>query len=713
MNHYLAIACMVFLAVSQACQPESTQMNKIPLDYPEVYRDTTIVDDYHGTAVADPYRWLEDDDSEETKTWVAAQNKVTFDYLADIPYRQRVVDRLTGLWDYEKYGSPFKESGKYYYFKNDGLQNQSVLYKMNEAGVDEVILDPNTFSEDGTTSLSSLAFSKNGRYLSYLISEGGSDWRKAKILDLETGNLLDDELQWIKFSGISWKGDGFFYSRYPVSDEGSELSGKNEYHSLYYHILGDDQSEDELVYRNEEHPQRNVYGSVSEDERWLFISESESTSGNSLAVKDLSRRDAEIIRVVEGFSADYQVVDADDERLIIQTNDDAPKEKLVTLSVSDLQGNMQDFIPESEHVLQDVSVAGGKLFLEYLYNASSQVKVYDLKGQYMQDLDLPGIGSVGTISGKKEEKEAFFSFSSFTVPTTIYSLDTENLEYSSFKSPTINFDFSPYVTEQVWYTSADGTNVPMFLTYHKDIKRDGSNPTLLYAYGGFNISITPSFALTMLPMLENGGIYAVANIRGGGEFGKQWHEAGTQERKQNVFDDFHAAAQFLIDEKYTSSDKLAIRGGSNGGLLVGACMTQRPDLYAVAFPAVGVLDMLRYHQFTIGWAWATDYGRSDDPIAFEYLKKYSPLHNVRPAAYPATMITTADHDDRVVPAHSFKFASELQHHHTGDNPVVIRIETSAGHGAGKPTSKMIEEAADILSFMYYNMNEQMQFDIKG
>ncbi len=703
--------CLVQIICS--CRTEDKVMTQIAIDYPDTYRDTSVVEDYHGRAISDPYRWLEDDNAEETKSWVTRQNKVTFEYLEQIPFRQQVVDRLTELWDYEKYSSPFKESGTYYYFKNDGLQNQSVLYRMNDGGEDEVILDPNIFSEDGTSSLAGMAFSKNGRYLAYLVSEGGSDWRTAKVLDLSTGLHLADELEWIKFSGISWAGDGFYYSKYPESRAGDELSGKNEYHSLYYHRLGDLQSQDDLIYRNDQYPQRSVYGSTTEDERWLIIYESESTSGNALSVKDLNRPGSQIVSIVDGFEADYQVVDSDDQRLIIQTNAGAPKERLVQLAVSDLGGEMRPFIEEEEDVLQGVSVAGGKLFLEYLHDASSLVKVYDLNGSFVANLTLPAIGNIGGISGKKEEDEAFFSFSSFVIPTTIYSIDTRTLEYQVFKTPDINFDFDQYVTTQVWYESYDGTRIPMFLTHKKGLVQDGSNPTLLYGYGGFNISITPNFALTMLPMLENGGIYAVANIRGGGEFGKAWHEAGTKERKQNVFDDFQAAAEFLISNKYTSSSKLAIRGGSNGGLLVGACLTQRPDLYAVGFPAVGVLDMLRYHEFTIGWAWATDYGRSDDPEAFEYLIEYSPVHNVGETSYPATMITTADHDDRVVPAHSFKFASELQHRQQGDAPILIRIETSAGHGAGKPTSKLIAEQADILSFMFFNMNEYMQFPLKG
>ncbi|MEL6390091.1 MAG: prolyl oligopeptidase family serine peptidase [Bacteroidota bacterium] len=696
-----------------ACQTPEPIMEKIPVTYPEVLRDSSIVDDYHGTPIQDPYRWLEDDNSEETKTWVTAQNKTTFGYLEQIPYRENVKDRLESIWNYEKYGSPFKEAGKYYYFKNDGLQNQYVLYKMNEDGPDDVILDPNLFSDDGTTSLAGLSFSKDGNYLAYMISEGGSDWRKAYVLDLNSMELLDDELEWIKFSGLSWAGDGFYYSRYPVSKDGDELSAKNEFHSLYYHQLGDTQDMDNLVYRNPDHPQRNVYGGTTEDERWLIIGESESTSGNSIRLKDLSKPNSQIVTIIDNFENDYNVIDSEGDQILVQTNADAPLRKILKLDANDLGAGFSDFIPESEDVLQGVSIAGGKIFAEYLHDASSLVKVFDLSGNHLEDLTLPGIGNVGSISGKKEDKEAFFSFSSYTNPTSIYSLNTETLDYEVFKRPEIDFDFDNYETNQIWYESYDGTEVPMFITHKKGLKLDGQNPTLLYGYGGFDISLTPNFSISILPLLENGGIYAVANIRGGGEFGKEWHTAGTKENKQNVFDDFQAAAEHLIQQKYTSSDKLAIRGGSNGGLLVGACMTQRPDLYAVAFPAVGVLDMLRYHQFTIGWAWATDYGRSDDPEAFNYLIKYSPLHNVREESYPATMITTADHDDRVVPAHSFKFASELQSKHRGDNPVLIRVETSAGHGAGKPTSKIIEEQADILAFMFYNMNEEMTFEMKG
>lgn len=695
-----------------ACQEEKIHFDKIPVNYPDVRRDTSVVEDYHGTEVTDPYRWLEDDNSEDTKAWVKAQNDVTFSYLSNIPFRDQLKERLKSLWDYEKYGSPFKEAGHYYYFKNDGLQNQSVLYKVVDGADDQVIIDPNKFSEDGTTSLAGLDFSKDGKYLAYFISEGGSDWRKARVLDLNTLELLDDNLEWIKFSGISWFGDGFFYSRYPASADGNELSAKNEYHSLYYHRLGDDQGKDELIYRNNDFPQRNVYAGTTDDESFLIISESESTSGNSVKVKDLRKKNAPIISVFDGFDSDYNAVDNQGDEILFLTNEGAPKKKLISVNMKNLSSPAKVVIPESEDVLQTVSIAGGKIFAEYIHNASSQVMVFGMNGEKQGELKLPTLGNIGGISGKKDDSEAFFSFSSFTVPTTIYSLDTKTLEYKIFKTPTIDFKFEDYITEQLWFESYDGTRVPMFVTHHKDLKKDGANPTLLYGYGGFDVSLLPSFGVTRLPLLENGGIYAMVNLRGGGEFGKEWHMAGTKERKQNVFDDFQSAAEYLIREKYTSPEKLAIQGGSNGGLLVGACITQRPDLYKVAFPAVGVLDMLRYHKFTIGWAWAADYGTSDDPEAFQYLMKYSPLHNVQPAAYPATMITTADHDDRVVPAHSFKFASELQNKHTGDNPVLIRVETSAGHGAGKPTDKSIEEYADIISFMYYNMDEPMSFPMK-
>lgn len=711
----LASSTLFFCACNENQDSNSMTQKKTISDYPSTHKDTSVIEDYHGNSVADPYRWLEDDHSDDTKAWVTDQNDLTFSYLDDIPFRNKVKDRLTDLWNYERFSSPFKRGDKYYYFKNDGLQNQSVLYSIEGlTGDGEVVLDPNTFSEDGTTSLGGFSFNKEGTLLAYTISEGGSDWRTAQILDLNTMETLDDKVEWIKFSGLSWKGDGFYYSRYPAADENDELSGKNENHMVYYHAIGTEQSQDKLIFSQAEHPLRNSYAQTTEDERFLIIASSESTSGNSLIIKDLSKDESDFISIVDGFSDDYSVVDNEGGDLFVLTNLDAPNKRLLKVnSESPAKSNWVDFIPESENKLQWVSSAGDKLFASYLHNASSQVKVYDRKGNYLQELALPGIGTVSGISGKEESEDAFYSFTSFTYPTSVFRLNTKSLTSETFRVPNVDFDPEAYVTEQIWYTSYDGTKVPMFVTHKKGLTLNGENPTLLYGYGGFDISITPSFNPGRIPLLENGGVYAVANIRGGGEFGKKWHKAGTLGDKQNVFDDFQSAAEYLISKKYTSSDKLAIQGGSNGGLLVGACMTQRPDLFAVAFPAVGVLDMLRYHKFTIGWAWATDYGKSDDPEAFEYLMKYSPLHNVKPAAYPATMVTTADHDDRVVPAHSFKFISELQDKHTGENPVLIRVETSAGHGAGKPTSKIIEEYADIISFMYYNMEEDMYFDIKG
>lgn len=681
-----------------------TKLPAIEVDMPTTAMDS-VVDDYHGTAVPDPFRWLEDDTSERTGEWVAAQNKATYGYLEQIPYRDKIRDRLEEVWDYVKYGSPFKEGDTYYYFKNDGLQNQYVLYGA-DSPTDEgvVVLDPNKFSDDGTASLGGMSFDKSGRYLAYFVSEGGSDWRTGYVKDMQTGKLLEDKIQWAKFSGLSWQGDGFYYSRYPEPEEGDELSAANEYHAVYYHKLGTPQADDKLIYVDKEHPQRNVYAGTTEDERFTMLSNSESTSGNALSVID--QKTGAKTDLITDFENDYNVVDNEGDQLLLLTNDDAPKNRVVKVDLKNpSKGNWVDFIPESDDPLRGVSIVGGKIFATYMHDASSLVKVFDKEGKYLQDLELPGIGSTGGVRGKKEDEIGFYSFTSFTRPSTIYQLDTKTLESEVFRKPDVDFDSDAYETVQEWYTSKDGTKVPMFITRKKGLEINGERPTLLYGYGGFDIPITPSFSLKRIPLLEHGGLYVVANIRGGGEFGKEWHQAGTKERKQNVFDDFIAAAEYLVDKGYTNSDKLAIEGRSNGGLLVGATMTQRPDLFAVAFPHVGVLDMLRYHEFTIGWAWATDYGRSDDPEAFKYLYAYSPLHNVKEAAYPATMVATADHDDRVVPAHSFKFTSELQRKHQGDAPVLIRVETSAGHGAGKPTSMQIDENADYLAFMLYNMGE--------
>lgn len=686
---------------------QKTDFKTIPVTYPDVKKDETV-EDYHGTAIQDPYRWLEDDNSKETAEWVTNQNKVTFDYLDQIPYREAIKNRLKEVWNFERFGTPFKEGGKYYYFKNDGLQNQAVLYEQETLdGASKVALDPNNFSTDGTTSLGSLSFNKTGNLLAYQISEGGSDWRTIHVKDLKNGETLKDKISWVKFSGISWFKDGFFYSRYPKPEDGKALSAKNEFHQVYYHKIGTDQSDDVLTYSDRANPLQNVYASTTQDERYLILSVVQSTSGNALYFKDLSKKESEIIPIWQSFDNDFSIADNDENKLLIMTNYQAPNNRIISINTENpAEENWKVVIEESKKdALQGIEIIGGKIIATYIHNASSKVQFHNLEGKYESDLKLPGIGTVGGFSGKKEDNQAFFSFTSFTRPTTVYSLDMTAKKIAVFKAPKVDFESDDYTTEQVWFKSYDGTKVPMFLTYKKGLKLDGKRPTLLYGYGGFDVPVLPSFRVSNTVLLENGGIYAVANIRGGGEFGKKWHKAGTLENKQNVFNDFISAAEYLIAQNYTTQEKLAIQGGSNGGLLVGACMTQRPDLFQVAFPQVGVLDMLRYHTFTIGWAWATDYGRSDDPEAFKYLIKYSPLHNIKETEYPATMVTTADHDDRVVPAHSFKFISELQSKHQGDNPVVIRVETSAGHGAGVPTDKQIQTAADMSSFMLFNMKE--------
>jgi len=686
-----------------------------PVTYPTTYKDTSAIDTYHGEEVADPYRWLEDDNSDETVDWVKRQNKVTYDYLDQITYRDALRDRLTEVWNYEKYGSPFKEGDKYYFFKNDGLQNQSVMYVQDDLESEpEVFLDPNTLSDDGTTSLAGIQFSKDSKYFSYLVSEGGSDWRQAYIKDLTTGKMLDEKLDWIKFSGLSWHEDGFYYSRYPEPTDDEALSGRNQNQKVYYHKVGTPQSEDQLVHEDPAHPDHGFGVGVTEDGKYLIVSTWKSTSGNMLHYRSMDDPDGQLQVISDDFEHDYNLVDHLDGKLYVMTNDDASRKRLIAVDPANpARSGWKDIIPEQKEPLQGISLVSGKLVTRFLKDASTQVKIYNYDGSLHGNVDLPGIGTVGGFTGKKEDDLSFYSFTSFTSPSTIYKYEMSSGKSTVFKRPTVDFAPDQYVTKQLWYTSKDGTKVPMFVTHRKGLKMDGKRPTLLYAYGGFNISILPSFSITRLPLLENDGIYAVANIRGGGEFGSDWHEQGTKERKQNVFDDFIAAAEFLISEGYTNSDKLAIEGGSNGGLLVGACMTQRPDLYAVAIPRVGVLDMLRYHEFTIGRAWSTDYGLSEDPEAYKYLKAYSPLHNVKPAEYPATMVMTADHDDRVVPAHSFKFASELQDKQQGDSPVLIRVETSAGHGAGKPTDKIIAEAADVYSFMFHHMDESLRYDSKG
>ncbi|MEM7105457.1 MAG: prolyl oligopeptidase family serine peptidase [Bacteroidota bacterium] len=713
----IVVKIIMVLLIFSGCNELSDQGSKANLNTsPEiVYPETNKVDhadDYFGTKVNDPYRWLEDDNSEETAAWVTEQNNVTYDYLENIPYREAIKERLTSVWNYERYSAPFRKNGKYYFFKNDGLQNQSVFYEQENLEANpSVLLDPNTFSEDGTSSLAMYSFSKDGKYLAYGIAERGSDWRTGHIMRLDKKGTMTDRVEWMKFTSFSWYKDGFFYSRYNAPEEGSEYSQKNEFHQVYYHKVGTDQSEDELIFIDRNHPERNFYAYTTEDERYLVLYGSESTSGNALFIRDLDSKETSFTPVIENFDNDSYVIQNFGSKLLIQTNIDAPNMRLVTVDASNPEPeNWKDLIPETENVLESVTVADGKIIAKYIKDVKSYVRIFDLEGKHLYDLDLPGVGNVTAIKGSKEDSEAFFTFTSFTFPSTIYKWDVAGGEYDIFKSSQVDFNPEDYESRQVFYTSSDGTKVPMFITHKKGLEMDGNNPTYLYGYGGFNISLKPGFKISNIVLLENGGIYAVANIRGGGEYGEKWHKAGTKLQKQNVFNDFIAAAEYLIDNKYTSKEKLAISGGSNGGLLVGACMTQRPDLFKVAFPAVGVLDMLRYHKFTIGWAWETDYGSSDDSTQFNNLLSYSPLHNIKEGtAYPATMVTTADHDDRVVPAHSFKFISELQSKHDGPNPVLIRIETSAGHGAGKSTEQRINEIADKLSFFFYNTNEDVKY----
>ncbi|MFH7025903.1 MAG: prolyl oligopeptidase family protein [Heteroscytonema crispum UTEX LB 1556] len=674
------------------------------MNYP-LSRKSNQIDDYHGTKVADPYRWLEDPDSEETKAWVEAQNQVTFGYLNEISARDKIKQRLTKLWDYEKYSIPFKEGVNYFYFKNDGLQNQSVLYTLKTLdGEPRVLLDPNKLSEDGTVALSGLSISEDGKLLAYGLSSSGSDWQEWKVRDVETGKDLEDHLQWIKFSGASWTHDhqGFFYSRYDEPKEKSKLEDVNYYQKLYYHKLGTPQSEDILIYQRPDQKEWGFSGGVTEDGRYLIISVWLGTDPKNLVFyKDLTNPNAEVVELINEFQADYSFIDNDDNVFYFRTDLNAPRGRVLAIDTKNsIPDNWREVIPQTTETLESVGILNNQFVADYLKDARSQVKIFDLNGAFVREVELPGIGSVGGFGGKRHDTETFYSFTSFTSPGTIYRYDMVTGKSQVFRQPEVDFNPADYETKQVFYSSKDGTQVPMFITHKKGIKLDGNNPTYLYAYGGFNASMTPSFSVSLLVWMEMGGVYAMPNIRGGGEYGEEWHQAGMKHNKQNVFDDFIAAAEWLIGNGYTKTDKLAIAGGSNGGLLVGACMTQRPDLFGAALPAVGVMDMLRFHKFTIGWAWVSEYGSPDNPEDFKALYAYSPLHNLKPdTAYPATLITTADHDDRVVPAHSFKFAAALQASHVGDKPVLIRIETKAGHGAGKPTAKIIEEAADKWAFL--------------
>ena len=702
MKHSLFSATLLLLV---ACNQNPDNTNDEKMNYPQTRMDNTV-DTYFGTQVADPYRWLEDDRSAETAQWVKAQNDFTFGYLSKIPYRQAIKEKLEKLWNYEKLSAPFTEGDYTYYYKNDGLQNQSVLYRKDKEGKEEIFLNPNTFSKDGTTSLGDVAFSEDGSLVAYLISEGGSDWRKGIVLDAKTKKAIGDTLVDIKFSSVAWKGnEGFFYSSYD-KPKGSELSAKTDRHKLYYHKLGTSQKSDKLIFGGTPAEKyRYVSGTVSNDGKYLFISVANATSGNKLFVKDLSNPKSSLVTITNNFDGDTGFVNNQGTTLFLETNINAPNGRLVKVDFKNPQPeHWQDVIPETKNVLS-ITTAGKYLFAKYMVDALSQVKQYDYEGKLIREVKLPSIGSAGGFYAKKDETHTYFSFTNYAYPTQIYKMDLATGATELYWKPAIAFDATHYESKQVFYTSKDGTKIPMMITYKKGIKLNGKNPTLLYGYGGFNISLMPTFGVANAVWLELGGVYAVPNLRGGGEYGKQWHDAGTKMQKQNVFDDFIAAAEYLIKEKYTSPQYLAIRGGSNGGLLVGATMLQRPDLFKVALPAVGVLDMLRYHTFTAGAGWAYDYGTSDDSKEmFEYLKAYSPLHNVKQGvAYPATLITTGDHDDRVVPAHSFKFAAELQAKQTGNNPILIRIETNAGHGAGTPVSKTIEQNADLQAFTLWNM----------
>ena len=700
--------CLLTLLVIMSCKEAQKQREEIIVEYPETISVDTVTN-YFGTEVKDPYRWLEDDRSEETMAWVKNQNKSTYSYLDNIPFRNDLKERLTKLWNYEKIGSPFKEGDYTYFYKNTGLQNQYVIYRyktVEDPKTATVFLDPNEFSNDGTTSLGGTSFSKDGKKLAYAISEGGSDWRKILIMNTETKEIIEDTIVDVKFSGMSWyKNEGFYYSSYD-KPKGSELSAKTDQHKVYYHKLGTSQKEDEIIYgATPEEKHRYIYGSVTEDNKYLLISPRTSTSGNKLYIKDLTIPNAPLVEIIGNTDSDTYVLENVGSTLYLVTNLNAPNQKIVTVDASNpTPDHWVDFIPETKNVLSP-STAGGYFFTEYMVDAVSQIFQYDYNGKLVREVKLPSIGSAGGFGAKKEETELYYSFTNYVTPGSIYKYDIEKGVSTLYRKPDIDFNSDNYESKQVFYNSKDGTKIPMIITHKKGIEFNGKNPTILYGYGGFNISLTPSFSITNAVWMEQGGIYAVANLRGGGEYGKEWHDAGTQLKKQNVFDDFIAAAEYLISENYTSSDYLAIRGGSNGGLLVGATMTQRPDLMKVALPAVGVLDMLRYHTFTSGAGWAYDYGTAEDSKEmFEYLKGYSPVHNVKAGVhYPATLVTTGDHDDRVVPAHSFKFAAELQAKQSGDNPTLIRIETDAGHGAGTPISKTIEQYADIYGFTLYNM----------
>lgn len=699
-------SCLVFLSFAAMTAAVFSTLYAAELDskYPDTRR-SDHVDAYHGVEVPDPYRWLEDPDSAETKSWVEEQNKVTFSYLEGIPQRSALKERLTKLWNFERYGTPEQRGGRYFYTRNDGLQNQSVLYVADSLDASpRELLDPNKLSQDGTVALVGSEVSEDGRYLAYGLAAAGSDWNEWKVKEVATGRDLSDHLRWVKFSGVSWTPDnlGFFYSRYDEPKAGEELTGVNYHQKLYYHRLGDSQDKDVLTYERKDQKEWGFRGEVTEDGRYLIISVWRGTeTKNQVFYKRLDSPDAVVVELLAGFDAEYEFIGNDGSVFWFLTDLDAPLRRVIAIDAEHpAREQWRELIPQAEHVVSGASVVGDRFLIAYLKDAATQVRVFDLTGRLEREIALPAIGQASGFAGRRKDGETFYQFTNFTTPSTVYRYDLGEGASTVFRQPKVDFDPQVYGTKQVFYHSKDGTRVPMFITHRKGLKLDGNNPTLVYAYGGFDISITPSFSVMNLVWIEQGGVFAVPNLRGGGEYGRAWHEAGMKDKKQNVFDDFIAAGEWLIANKYTRPQKLAIRGGSNGGLLVGAAMTQRPELFGAALPAVGVMDMLRFHQFTIGWAWVSEFGSSDNPNEFPALLKYSPLHNLKPGTcYPATMITTADHDDRVVPGHSFKFAAALQHAHAGDAPVLIRIETSAGHGAGTPTSKLIDTAADSLAFL--------------
>lgn len=696
MKHFIVLSALALTATTMTAQ------KKI---YPNAPKDGTV-DTYFGVKIPDPFRPLEADRSKETAEWVAAENKITNEYLAKIPFRGKLLKRLKEVADYEKVGAPFKKNGKWYVFKNNGLQNQSVLYQMDElGGALHEFLDPNKLSTDGTVALQGISFSKDGRYMAYVISRSGSDWQEIYVKDVATGELLSDHIEWAKFGGAQWCGNGFYYSAYDAPEKGKEYSSKNEVHKVYYHKIGAPQGQDVLFYQNPAHPLRFYSVSLNKEETMMFLHESGAGSGMNLYVRDLRVPDAQFIQMTSNMDLQYSPIETVGDNIYLLTNDGAPRGRVM---VADIHKpgfkDWKELIGESKGVLEDVQFADDKLVLTYSQDASTHLYVYSLEGKELNEIKLPTVGRAG-FSGERGQKECFYSFASFTVPGTIYQYDMAQNKSTVYTEPKVKFDLGKYTTEQVFFISKDGTHVPMFLTYRKGLKHNGKNPVLIYGYGGFNISLSPSFSSMRIPFLENGGIYVQVNLRGGSEYGEEWHVAGTKMQKQNVFDDFISAAEWLVTNSFTSKDHIAIMGGSNGGLLVGACMTQRPDLFKVCIPQVGVMDMLRYHKFTIGWNWAPDYGTSEDSKEmFEYLYSYSPLHNLKKGvSYPATLVTTADHDDRVVPAHSFKFAATLQECQGGTAPVLIRIDSKAGHGGGKPLAKQLEEQADIYSFIMWNL----------